>query len=228
MPNRQLRLLMSHLGVARHAREGTADCRTLLGRQLLEVSYRRGNFTLTSGKNSDFYIDGKKTILNDDGAFYVGMVFCDMIEEFNRTAERPIEAVAGMTLGADPLVTATSVIGYLRGMSFSQIIIRKEAKMHGTGQFLEIGSKVPPGCSVALLEDVVTTAGTLEKAISRLESQDFHVGLIATIVDREEGGRQNLAAKGYELRAVFTRTEMMAVDGGNSLGINKDGEHIQA
>lgn len=215
MPNERLQLLINCVNKAPQTETGSVDCRTLLGLDLLRYSYRKGTFTLTSGKTSDFYIDGKKTILNDDGAFRTGMVFCDMIAEFNRTAERPVEAVAGMTLGADPLVTSTSVIGYLRGMSLSQIIIRKEAKGHGTGQYLEIGSKVPPGCSVALLEDVVTTAGTLMKAIDRLETQGFHIGLVATIVDREEGGRESLAVRGYELRSVFTRTELLAVDGGN-------------
>lgn len=182
------------------------SCLRELAQYLLQNSYRKGTFTLTSGKTSDFYIDGKKTILSGDMVVHVGMSLFNMIEQ----SGLPISVVAGMTLGADPLITATSMMGYLCGRPLSQIIIRKEAKGHGTMQYLEKGADAQPGTSVALLEDVVTTGGTLFKSIDRIKADGFNVGLILVIVDREEGGCDALRNAGYDVRSVYTRTELLS------------------
>ncbi|HEB68499.1 MAG TPA: orotate phosphoribosyltransferase, partial [Desulfobulbus sp.] len=121
----------------------------------------------------------------------------------------PISAVGGMTLGADPLVTAVSLVSYLEKQPIPAFIVRKEAKGHGTGNFLEGKSNLKPGCRVALVEDVVTTGGTLIQVIERVENEGFKVGLVATVVDREEGGAQALAGHGYPLKAIFTRTQLI-------------------
>ena len=172
---------------------------------LLDKSYRKGTFTLTSGKTSDFYIDGKQTTLSAEGAYLCGKLLFELIEK-NDTA---IGAVGGMTLGADPIVTAVSIASYLEKKPIPAFIVRKEAKGHGTGNYIEGLGNMEPGCGVALVEDVVTTGGTLLKVIKRVEDAGFKVGLVVTIVERQEGGADTLAAAGYPLEALFTREELI-------------------
>ena len=183
--------------------------RESLGRMLLEYSYRRGKFKLTSGKESDFYIDCKKTILTPMGAWLVGNCFCDIIT----SVCGDVQAVAGITLGADPLVTATSVVGIERSLDLPQIIIRKEPKNHGSGNWLEEAATVPVNASVALFDDVLTTGGTLVRiGVKALESKGHTVSAIILIVDREEGGREFLIESGYSnVYSIFTRTELLAL-----------------
>jgi orotate phosphoribosyltransferase len=173
---------------------------------LLEKSYRQGSFTLTSGKTSDFYIDGKQTTLSAEGAYLCGKLILEMILK----QQEPIQAVGGMTLGADPLVTAVSLVSFLEKHPIPAFIVRKEAKGHGTGNYIEGLKNMPAGCRVALLEDVVTTGGTLLKVIERVESQGFKVGLVVTVVERQEGGTKTLADAGYPLEAIFTREELLS------------------
>ncbi|MBV5306261.1 MAG: orotate phosphoribosyltransferase [Desulfobulbaceae bacterium] len=173
---------------------------------LLEKSYRQGSFTLTSGKTSDFYIDGKQTTLSAEGAYLCGKLILEMILK----QQEPIQAVGGMTLGADPLVTAVSLVSFLEKHPIPAFIVRKEAKGHGTGNYIEGLKNMPAGCRVALLEDVVTTGGTLLKVIERVESQGFKVGLVVTVVERQEGGTKTLADAGYPLESIFTREELLS------------------
>ena len=173
---------------------------------LLEKSYRKGTFTLTSGKTSDFYIDGKQTTLFAEGAYLCGKLLLELI---NNSAVK-IDAVGGMTLGADPLVTAVSLVSFLEEQPIPAFIVRKEAKGPGTGNYIEGLKNMVPGGTVALVEDVVTTGGTLLKVIERVESQGFKVGLVATVVERQEGGVEVLAEAGYRLESVFTREELLS------------------
>lgn len=173
---------------------------------LLTKSYRQGTFTLTSGKTSDFYIDGKQTTLSAEGAYLCGRLLHGLIV----SSDRSIEAVGGMTLGADPLVTAVSVVSYLDQKPIPAFIVRKEAKGHGTGNYIEGLNNMPVGCTVALVEDVVTTGGTLIKVIDRVQAKGFKVGLVATVVDRQEGGAEELAKAGYPLASIFTREELLS------------------
>ena len=173
---------------------------------LLEKSYREGKIKLTSGKESDFYIDGKQTTLDPEGAYLCGKLLYDLI----CSQEEKIGAVGGMTLGADPLVTAVSVVSFLEGKPLPAFIVRKEPKSHGTENYIEGKENLAEGTRVALLEDVVTTGGTLLQVIERVRSQGFEVGLVATIVDRQEGGTEALAAQGYKLLSLFTREDLLA------------------
>lgn len=173
---------------------------------LLDKSYRKGEFTLTSGKTSDFYIDGKQTTLSAEGAYLCGKLIFELIQQ----NETKIDAVGGMTLGADPLVTAASIVSHLENDPIPAFIVRKEAKGHGTGNYIEGLKNMPEGCSVALLEDVVTTGGTLLQVIERVEGAGFKVGLIVTVVERQEGGTDVLAKAGYPLKSIFTREELLA------------------
>lgn len=181
------------------------DERQRLKELLLAKSYREGTFTLTSGKTSDFYIDGKQTTLDAEGGYLCGRLLYELIRE----ETGPIAGVGGMTLGADPLVTAVSIVSHLNKHPIPAFIVRKEAKGHGTGNFIEGKANLAPGCRVALVEDVVTTGGTLIQVIKRVEDEGFKVGLVATVVDRQEGGAETLAGHGYPLKAIFTRAQLI-------------------
>ncbi|CAK8722812.1 orotate phosphoribosyltransferase [Candidatus Electrothrix aarhusensis] len=183
----------------------TAEERKRLKELLLEKSYRQGTFTLTSGKTSDFYIDGKQTTLDAEGGYLCGRLLFELI----KNAPEQISSVGGMTLGADPLVTAVSVVSHLDGNPIPAFIVRKEAKGHGTGNYIEGKKNLKEGSYVALVEDVVTTGGTLIQVIERVENEGFKVGLVVTVVDREEGGAEVLSQAGYPLKSIFTRTELI-------------------
>ena len=176
--------------------------------RLLEIiarfSYREGIFRLTSGRESTFYIDCKQTTLSPEGAYLSGRL---LFERMTRSG-LDIKGVGGMTLGADPLVTAVSVVSFLEGSPVPAFIIRKEPKGHGTGSWLEGKTNIPDGATVALVEDVVTTGGTLIKAIERTQAEGYRVGQVLTIIDREEGGADALSKLGFRLEAIFSRSDI--------------------
>jgi len=188
------------------------DLKARLARLLIQKSYKEGDFTLTSGRKSDYYFDCKQTALHPEGAYLLGRLFLHLL------AGQRVDAVAGMTLGADPLVTATSLASYLASEGtlpdpapaapWPACIIRKQSKGHGTNQYLEGLANLPAGCHVALLEDVVTTGGTLVTSIQRVQDAGFTVSVVAAVLDREEGGRENLERAGFTLKALFTRNEL--------------------
>ena len=179
-----------------------AAMRGRLAALLLEKSYRAGEVILTSGRKSDYYFDCKQTALYPEGAWLIGNLLFDLLPE-------GIVGVGGMTLGADPLVTAVSIASYLRGRPMPAFIVRKAAKGHGTNQFLEGLSNFRPGDKVALLEDVVTTGGTLLTVIDRVRDAGLTVGAVLTVLDRREGGAERLAEHGFPLLSIFTRDALL-------------------
>ena len=179
------------------------DLRTRLARLLLEKSYMEGEITLSSGRKSDYYFDCKQTALSPEGSWLIGSLFMELLKPLD------IKGVGGMTLGADPLVSAVTVMSYIEKHPLPGFIVRKEAKGHGTGRYLEGMSNFARGDRVAMLEDVVTTGGTLIKACQRVRDAGYEVAAVCTILDREEGGREALAAAGYELKALFTREQLV-------------------
>ncbi len=170
---------------------------------IIEKSYREGTFTLTSGKTSDFYIDCKQTTLSAEGAYLCGKLLYERMAQ-----DSSIGAVGGMTLGADPIVTAVSIVSFLKGSPIPAFIIRKEPKGHGTGSWIEGKSNIEPGTRVALVEDVVTTGGTLIKAIERTHEEGYKVGMVLTLVDRQEGGAETLEKAGHKLISIFTKEDI--------------------
>ncbi|MDA8162460.1 MAG: orotate phosphoribosyltransferase [Desulfobacteraceae bacterium] len=185
-------------------------------RRLLEIitrlSYKEGVFKLTSGRQSAFYIDCKQTTLSPEGAYLCGRLLFERIA----SSGLDIKGVGGMTLGADPLVTAISVVSFIERRPVPAFIIRKEPKGHGTGSWLEGKANIPDGALVALVEDVVTTGGTLIKAIQRTEEEGYRVGQVLTIIDRGEGGGEALSGLGFKLTALFGRDDIL--DAARSLG----------
>lgn len=170
-----------------------------------EMSYEEREVTLASGRKSNFYFDGKQTTLHARGGLLVGKAFWEEVRQF----AGPIDGVGGLTLGADPIATATSIAAHLDGTELHAFIIRKEAKGHGTGQWLEGRKNLPPGSRVVIVEDVTTTGGSSMKAVARAEEEGLVVLGIVTLVDREEGAREAIEGGGQQLRAVFTRSEVV-------------------
>lgn len=170
-----------------------------------ELSYEEREVTLASGRKSNFYFDGKQTTLHARGGLLVGKAFWEIIGKF----PGPVHGVGGLTMGADPIATATSIAASLDGQSVHAFIIRKEPKGHGTGQWLEGRKNLPPGSRVVIVEDVTTTGGSSMKAVERARQEGLEVIGIVTLVDREEGALENIQGQGQQLKSVFTRTEVV-------------------
>ncbi len=169
-------------------------------------AYRHGQFTLASGRSSDHYVNCKPVSLSGIGLALLGSLLLEQVET-------DASAVAGLTLGADPLVSAVALQAALAGRQLDALIVRKEAKGHGTGAWLE--GPLPPGGSViTVLEDVVTTGGSSLKAVTQLREAGYRVNRVVTIVDRQEGGLEAMTAAGLELRSLFLLDEVAAAAAG--------------
>lgn len=172
---------------------------------IVELSYEKRKVTLASGRDSDFYFDGKQTTLHPEGGYLTGKLFFEAVKDVEG-----LEGVGGLTLGADPIATATSVVSFLEGKPVPAFIIRKEPKGHGTGAWLEGRKNFKPGAKVVIVEDVVTSGGSSMKAVRRAEEEGLKVVGIVTLVDREEGGRENIEKEGYWLKSIFTKSDLVA------------------
>jgi orotate phosphoribosyltransferase len=170
---------------------------------LKEKSYEKRKVVLSSGRESDFYIDCKQTTLDAEGALLTGRLLFGMLEK-----GASVEAVGGITLGADPIVTAISMTSALREKPIPAFIIRKEPKKHGTAQWIEGTKNLRPGMKVAIVEDVVTTGASTIKAIDRAIESGFEVARVICLVDRNEGGAQTLSDKGYALEPLFLKEDV--------------------
>lgn len=180
--------------------------RTRLIRLIRSLSYREGNFTLASGKKSTFYVDLKNTTLHPEGAHLIGKLSVSAL----RDAGILVDAVGGLTLGADPLATAVSLAARAEYYTWPAFIVRKEAKGHGTGRYIEGVENLKPGARVVVLEDVVTTGGSSLKAIQRLRDAGFNPVAVLTVVDREQGGREIFEAEGLKYIALATIAEIQS------------------
>jgi len=155
-----------------------------------------GDFTLASGKKATFYLDCRKLTLSSAGAHQVGLGMLSLLGD-----DLP-DAVGGMAIGADPITAATITMAHVQGKSLKGFIVRKESKKHGTGRDVE--GPVVSGERVVIVEDVVTTGGSSLQAIEKVEAAGLKVAGVLAIIDRQEGGAQAFADKGYELRSLFT------------------------
>jgi orotate phosphoribosyltransferase len=161
-----------------------------------QVAYQEGDFLLSSGQQSSYYINGKQVTLHAWGGLAMGRILLSLL---------PLEtqAVAGLTLGADPMVTAVNVVAAYEGRSLPALIIRKEAKGHGTRAYIE-GPMLPEGSTITVLEDVVTTGGSAMKAVERLQQAGYRVNGIVALVDRHQGGAALYQQAGIPFQAIFS------------------------
>ena len=166
--------------------------------ELLELlkkdAYKKGEVTLSSGKKSEHYVNCKPVTLSGRGLTLASLL---MLKEVKT------KVVAGLTLGADPLVSGVSLVSALDSRMVNGLIVRKEAKGHGTGAWIE-GPLPPEGSTVTVLEDVVTTGGSALKAVEKLRDAGYKVEKVVALVDRQEGGRDAILEAGLELYSIFS------------------------
>ena len=165
-------------------------------KHLFEKSYKKGNYILASGKKSSHYFNCKPVSLNGVGLALISNLFFEIMDPKSK-------AVAGLTLGADPLVSGLILKAESKGINIDGLIIRKEIKNYGTKAGIE-GPSLEAGTLVTVLEDVVTTAGSAIKAIKKLRENNLLVHEVLAIVDREEGGREALKAENVRLKSLFS------------------------
>jgi len=182
--------------------QASAEQRQVLLHLLAERAYRHGSFTLASGRTSNHYVNCKPVSLSGQGLALLSAQMLGLVE-----AEAA--AVAGLTLGADPLVSGVAQAAALAGRGLDALIVRKEAKGHGTGAWLE-GPLPAAGSRITVLEDVVTTGGSSLKAVHQLREAGYVVERVVTIVDRQEGGQAAMEAAGLDLRSLFLLEEVAA------------------
>jgi orotate phosphoribosyltransferase len=174
-----------------------------------ELSYREGEFILSSGKKSSFYVDLKATTLHPRGAELIGLEAVRLI----RSLGLGVEAVGGLTLGADPIATAVSLAAWREGLLWPAFIVRKEPKAHGTSRYIEGVENLKPGARVLVLEDVVTTGASGLRAVERLRDAGYQPVAALAVVDREEGGAHAFAQAGVPLHRLATLAEVLAPRG---------------
>ncbi|MBI4379554.1 MAG: orotate phosphoribosyltransferase, partial [Nitrospinae bacterium] len=149
-----------------------------------------------------YYIDGKQVTLDPEGTFLTARLFLDMLKDTR------VDAVGGLTLGADPIAASMAAISYVEDNPIKAFIVRKTPKKHGMQRYIE-GPNLDSSSRVAIVDDVVTTGGSILKAIEVVEKQGCKVVKVLAIVDRLEGARENLAEKGYRLVSLFTRNDLL-------------------
>jgi orotate phosphoribosyltransferase len=180
-----------------------------LRQELLDLictqAYQSGDFTLSSGQKSSYYINCKPVTLDSRGALLVGKLLLPLL---------PVGtvAVAGLTLGADPIVTAVSVVSAYEsptGKGIPALIVRKEAKGHGTQAYIE-GPVLPAQSTVVVLEDVVTTGQSAMKAVERLLGAGYNVAQVIALIDRQQGGAELYQAAGLSFSTLFTIADVQA------------------
>ena len=214
------------------------DNRTVLLNLIAALSFKLGDFTLASGQKSDYYIDCRVSTLHAEGGRLSGLVLYDLIRERIPNPEK-IEAVGGLTMGADPLVSNTASASAWALADYNEIIelssalgldsaldpeedpgpaptliqgflVRKAEKTHGAGRRIE--GFLKPGAQVVIVDDVCTTGGSTIMAIEATREAGMHVAAVLCLVDREQGGRANIEAAipGVPFLSVFTATDVRA------------------
>ena len=175
-------------------------CKEKLLNLLAKKAYRSGNFTLASGRKSRHYVNCKPVSLSGEGLGLISKLLLNYVDS-------GALAVAGLTLGADPLVAGVALEAANSGRSLNALIVRKEPKGHGTESWLE-GPLPPKGSLITVLEDVVTSGGSSIKAVNHLRDFGYLVNKVITIVDREEGGDLNMKNSNLVLNRIFLLDEV--------------------
>jgi orotate phosphoribosyltransferase len=177
--------------------------RDTLVRLLAQRSVRRGRFTLASGRESSHYVDARLTTMSPEGLAVIGPLALEAI----RARGWHVDAVGGLTLGADPIAYATALASVVAPPLVRAFTVRKEAKQHGTGRLIE--GPMREGDRVVVLEDVITTGGSALRAAEAIQRAGAAVSGILALVDREEGGRSVLEAQGFQVVCLTTLSELL-------------------
>jgi len=174
-----------------------------LKKELLELlkrdAYKKGEFTLSSGQTSNHYVNCKPVTLSGRGLTLASLLMLKYVET---------DVVAGLTLGADPLVSGVALVSALDKRLINGLIVRKEAKGHGTQAWIE-GPLPKEGTKITVLEDVTTTGGSAIKAVEKLRDAGYVVNRVVTIIDRQDGARESMWETELELRSIFELDDLI-------------------
>ena len=181
---------------------------------LQQKSVCHGEFTLASGAKSDFYVDARVTTMDPRGAQLIGQVGWQLVKETSSTLGRRVNAIGGLTLGADPVALSIGIAAQLEDPStpLQVFTVRKAAKEHG--RLKRIEGNFSPGDSVVVVDDVITTGGSTIQAIEAIEEAKGSVAFVLVLVDREEGGRENIEKRGHKVVPIFARSDLVKADVG--------------
>jgi len=169
-------------------------------------SARRGSFTLSSGKQSSLYIDARLTTMSPEGLALIGPLGLEALQN----AQWTVDAVGGLTLGADPIAYAISYASAHTASPIRAFTVRKEAKTHGTGKLIE--GPFEPSDRVVVVEDVITTGSSAARAAEVVRSAGGHVIGVLALVDREEGGKESLEQLGLSVMSLVTATDILGAE----------------
>lgn len=169
---------------------------------LKKEALKKGEFVLSSGKISNYYLDGRIITLTPEGAYLVANIILELIEG------KGVNAVGGPTLGADPIVGAIAALSHIKKIPLKTFIVRKAAKEHGMQRQIE-GPGLKKGDKVILVDDVATTGKSLVEAKDALDKMGVNVLETVVIVDRDEGAKENLAKAGIKLEPIFSRSDIL-------------------
>ncbi|MBL15575.1 MAG: orotate phosphoribosyltransferase [Chloroflexi bacterium] len=170
----------------------------LLALALERGAIKYGDFTLTSGKKSSYYFDGRLLSLDPEGAHLISQALLPLLNKAGA------KAIGGTTLGADPMVATVALASHLQGGPIPAFIVRKENKSHGMKQNIE--GPLEPGSKVAIVDDVCTTGGSLFHAIEAAEEAGCTVVKVVSLLDRNEGGSEEMRKRGYDFSALLAAT----------------------
>lgn len=169
---------------------------------LLELSVITDReFTLASGKKSNFYVDARITTLHPEGAFLIGKLFLAMLDGME------VNSIGGYSIGADPIVSSISVRSFIEKTPIPAFIIRKQEKTHGTGKIIEGNFK--KGDKVVIFDDVVTSGGSILKGAAEVEKAGGSILAVMAVIDREEGGKETIETAGYPFSSIFTKSDLL-------------------
>ncbi len=160
-------------------------------------------FKLVSGRMSNYYFNCKAVTLHPEGMHLIGNIIFEMIKDSGA------KGIGGLTLGADPIADAVAYTSFLKGRPVEAFVVRKSAKSHGTMQWIE--GNITGGDRVVIVDDVITTGKSTIEAIDKAKEAGLDVLRVIALVDRQEGGRENIEALGHTVKAVVTREEVMAL-----------------
>jgi len=174
-------------------------------KRILEISKETGaltfgEFQLSAGGTSKYYFDGRLLTLDPEGAYMVAKVFLEILEAYS------VDAIAGPTIGADPIVSAVSVLSYMEGTPISGLIVRKEPKAHGGGKTIE--GPIKSGQRVAIVDDTCTTGKSLFQAMQAVQDEGCEIPIVLSILDRRAGGSDEVRLMGYEFKSLLVADEV--------------------
>jgi orotate phosphoribosyltransferase len=183
---------------------------------LKERSVCRGTFTLASGAQSDLYIDARQTTHDPAGAILVGRVAWELVKQVARDLRVQVDSIGGLTMGADPIAVSIGIFAHLENpySELQTFVVRKEVKAHGRLKLIE--GNFARGHSVVIVDDVITTGGSTLQAVDAIEAAGGKIAFVIVLVDREEGGRENIEKRGHKVVPIFTRADLIGTDAGDA------------